>query len=142
MGWWLLRYEVTDLESDRSGDPIAIKTLSGELGSTGLTVYTRVSIKPYVEKLNNNQFQPNQPHDVADDTVAQISARNRANQDNDDIVHIMNDCEWTEKQKCKLVEIDRQERRRGKNFMKRVKARRDTEYPESRKTAQNLIHNA
>ena len=93
MGRWLLRYEVTDLESDRSGDLIAIKTLSGELGSTGLTVYTRVSIKPYVEKLNNNQFQPNQPHDVADDTVAQIGARNRANQDNDDIVHITNDRE-------------------------------------------------
>ena len=46
-----------------------------------------------MEKLNNNQFQPNQPHDVADDTVAQIGARNRANQDNDDIVHIMNDPE-------------------------------------------------
>ena len=40
MGRWLLRYEVTDLESDRSGDPIAIKALSGELGNTGLTVYT------------------------------------------------------------------------------------------------------
>ena len=32
-----------------------------------------------------------------------------------------------EEQKHKLVEIDRQERRRGNNFMKRVKARWDTE---------------
>ena len=35
-----------------------------------------------------------------------------------------------------------QERRRGKNFMKRVKARRDKEYSASRRTAQNLIDNA
>ena len=35
----------------------------------------------------------------------------------------MNNHEWSEEQKRKLVEIDRQERRRGKNFMKRVKAR-------------------
>ena len=46
-----------------------------------------------------------------------------ANHDNDNIVHIMNNCEWSEDQKHKLVEIDRQKRRRGKNFMKRVKAR-------------------
>ena len=48
----------------------------------------------------------------------------------------------TEEQKCKLVEIDRQERRRGKNFMKRMKARCDTRYPASRRTTQNLIDNA
>ena len=48
----------------------------------------------------------------------------------------------TEEQKCKLVEIDRQESRRGKNFMKRMKARCDTEYPTSRRTTQNLIDNA
>ena len=35
----------------------------------------------------------------------------------------MNNHEWSEEQKRKLVEIDRQERRRGKNFMNRVKAR-------------------
>ena len=54
---------------------------------------------------------------------------------------MMNNHEWTEEQKRKLVEIDRQERRR-KNFMKSVKARWDSEYLESRKTAQNLTDNA
>ena len=54
----------------------------------------------------------------------------------------MNNRERSEKQKHKLVKIDRQERRRGKNFMKRVKARWDAVYPTTRRTAQNLIHNA
>ena len=95
-----------------------------------------------MEDLGNNQFQPNQLHDISNDTVAQTGAENIANHSNDDIVHIMNNCEWTEEQKRKLVEIDRQERRREKNVMKRVKARWDTEYPASRRTAQNLIDNA
>ena len=54
----------------------------------------------------------------------------------------MNNREWTEEQKRKLVETDRQERNRGKNFMKRVKARWDAEYSISRRTTQNLIDNA
>ena len=122
-------------ESDRSGNSITIKALSREPRNTGWTVYTRVSIEPYMEDLDNNQFQPNQPHDVADDTVAQVGAENRANHDNDDIVHIMNNRKWTKEQKHKLVKIDTQERRRGKNFMKRVKARWDMEYQASRTTA-------
>ena len=69
-------------ESDRSGDPITIKTLSRELGNTGWTVYTRVSIEPYMEDLGNIQFQSNQPHDIANDTVAQIGPENRAIHDN------------------------------------------------------------
>ena len=59
-------------ESDRSGNPITIKALYREPGKTGWTVYTRVSIKTYMEDLDNNQFQPNQLHDVVDDTVVQI----------------------------------------------------------------------
>ena len=47
----------------------------------------------------------------------------------------MKNREWTEEQKRKLVELDRQERRRKKNFMKRAKARWDMEYPASRRTA-------
>ena len=67
-----------------------------------------------MEDLDNNQFYPNQSHDIANDTVAQTGAENRANHDNDDIVHIMNNREWTEEQKRKLVEIGRQEKRREK----------------------------
>ena len=101
-------------ESDRSGNPITINALSREPGNTGWTVHTRVSIGPYMEDLDNNQFQPNQSHDIANDTVAQTGAGNRANHDNGDIVHIMNNREWTEEQKRKLVEIGRQEKRRRK----------------------------
>ena len=33
----------------------------------------------------------------------------------------MNNFEWTEEQKQRIVEIDNQERRKGKNFMKVLK---------------------
>ena len=95
-----------------------------------------------MEDLDNNQFQPNQPHDVADNTVAPNDAENRANHDNDDIVHMMNNREWTNEQKHKTVEIDIQERRRGKYFMRRVKERWDAGYPGIVRTTQNLIDNA
>jgi len=49
---------------------------------------------------------------------------------------------WTSRNR--IVEIDHQERkeREGKNFTKRAKARWDQEFPESRRTAQNLIDSA
>ena len=50
------------MESDRSGDPIKIKSLSKEPGNTGWAVYTCVLTEPYMEDLDNNQFQPNQWH--------------------------------------------------------------------------------
>ena len=55
--------------------------------------------KPFMDDLDNNQFQPNQLHDVADDTVALNDAENRANHDNNNIVHLINNREWTNKQK-------------------------------------------
>ena len=98
--------------------------------------------KPFMDDLDNNQFQPNQLHDVADDTMAPNDAENRANHDNNNIVHLMNNREWTNEQKQRIVEIDMLERRRGKNFMGRVKGRWDAEYPGIARTAQNRIDNA
>ena len=95
--------------------------------------------KPFMDDLDNNQFQPNQLHDVADDTVVPNDAENRANHDNNNIVHLMNNREWTNEQKHRIVEINMLERRRGKNFMRRVKERWDAEYPGIARTAQNLI---
>ena len=92
--------------------------------------------------LDNDQFQPNQPHDVADDTVAQMDAEIGANHNNNDMLNMMNNREWTDEQKYRIVEIDTQERKRGKNFMKRIKSRWEVEYPASRRTAQNLVDNA
>ena len=54
----------------------------------------------------------------------------------------MNNREWTDQQKHRIVEIDKEERTRGKHFMKRVKERWDTEFPTVVRTAQNLIDNA
>ena len=54
----------------------------------------------------------------------------------------MNNREWTNEQKHRIVEIDMLERRRRKKFMRRVKERWDAEYPGIARTAQNLIDNA
>ena len=89
-----------------------------------------------MDDLDNNQFQPNQLHDVADDTVAPNDAESRANHDNNNIVHLMNNREWTNEQKHRIVEIDMLERRRRENFMRRVKERWDAEYPGIARTAQ------
>ena len=35
-------------------------------------LFTPVSMEPYMEDLDDNQLQPNQPHDIANDTVAQL----------------------------------------------------------------------
>ena len=54
----------------------------------------------------------------------------------------MNNREWSEEQKHRRVEIDYQEKRKGRNFMKRIKRRWDLEFPELKRTAQNLVDNA
>ena len=68
---------VTGVQVDKRADKHEFKgppLLEIEETITGWTVYTRVSIEPYMEDSDNNQFQANQSHDVADDTVAQIGA--------------------------------------------------------------------
>ena len=90
--------------------------------------------------LDNIQFQPIL-QDIADDTVALLGADNQANLESNR-VRITNNCEWSEEQKHRIVEIDYQKRRKGKNFMKHIKRRWDLEFPESKRTAQNLVDNA
>ena len=74
-------------------------------------------------------------------TVALLGADNQANLQNNRI-RIKNNRERSKEQKHRIVEIDHQERRKGKNFMKRIKTRWDFEFPESRRTARNLVDNA
>ena len=142
--FWKFSFRKGKVSCYWSRKPIEVAILSQskpypENQATRWTVYNHASIEPFMEDLDKYQlFQPNQPH-VANDTVAQNGAENRANYDNDNIVYIMNNRKWIKERKCKLFEIDWQERRRGKNFMKRVKARWDTEYPASRRTAQNRL---
>ena len=40
-----------------------------------------------------------------------------------------------------MVQIDREEQQKGKNFMKRIKTRCDIEFPEKKLTEQNLVDN-
>ena len=100
-------------EPGRSGDPIKTNALSRELATLDGLLIPVCNSKPFMDDLDNNQFQPNQLHDVADDTVAPKDADNRANHDNNNIVHLMNNREWTNEQKHRIVEIDMLERRRG-----------------------------
>ena len=88
--------------------------------------------------IEQNQFQSQQTHDVANETVAEeVDAENIASQLHNKNVHIMNKEEWRKEEKLKIVQINREERQKGKNFMKRIKRRWDIEFPpkkERRKT--------
>jgi len=89
---------------------------------------------------DNIQFQTILQDD-ADETVVPLGANNQATLEKNR-VRITNNREWSDEQKHRIVEIDHQERMKGKNFMKRAKARWDQEFPESKRTAQNLIDSA
>ena len=100
-----------------------------------------VDYNHFMGDLDSNQFQPN-IHDFANNTVVPSGADREVNHENNNRLRITNNRERTDEQKHRIVEIDTHERRRGKNFMKRIKARWDAEFPDSKRTAQNLIDNA
>ena len=59
---------------------------------------------------------------IANDTVVSLGADNQVNLENNR-VRITNNHEWSQEQKHRIAEIDHLERRKGKNFMKRIKRR-------------------
>ena len=74
--------------------------------------------------INQNQFQTLQTHDIANNAVAeQLDAENTASQLHNNNVHNMNKGKRTNKGRLKPVQINREERQRVKNFMKRIKQR-------------------
>ena len=89
----------------------------------------------------NNQFQLTTLCGDANVTVAQQAA-NRAGHTEHSNFHTMNNREWTGEEKRRLVCINLEERQKVKSFMKRIKDRWDGEFPEKRRTAQNLVDNA
>ena len=92
--------------------------------------------------IDQNQFHTEQTYDIANKTVAQqVDAQNLASQLHKNNVHIMNKGEWTDKEKLKIVKINREERQKGKNFMKRIKQRWTIELPQQKRTVQNLVDN-
>ena len=81
--------------------------------------------------IDQNQFHTQQTYDIGNETVAQqVDAQNLASQLHKNNVHIMNKREWTDKEKLKIVKINREERQKGKNFMKRIKQRWTIEFPQ------------
>ena len=73
--------------------------------------------------------------------MAPLGVENVAYHENNN-VHRMNNREWTDKKRHRIVEIEREERTRGKHFMGREKERWDTEFQIVKRTAQNLIDSA
>ena len=64
--------------------------------------------------IDQNQFQTETTHGVANETVAQqADAENRANHVQYNYVHIMNTKEWTEYEKRILIQFNHEERERG-----------------------------
>ena len=61
---------------------------------------------------------------------------------NENNVHRMNNHEWRNEQRLRVVKIDTEERTRGKHFMRRVKEKWDTKFPIVARTAQNLNDSA
>ena len=94
----------------------------------------------FMGDLDGIQFQPIL-QDIADSTVLPLGADNQTNLENNR-VRIANNREWSGEQKHRIVKIDHQERRKGKNIMERIKRRWDLEFLESKRTAQNLFDNA
>ena len=127
-------------ETGGLGNTIKIKALSRELDNPGWTVSPVRCKLLFMEDLDDIQFQPIL-QGIADDTVIPLGVDNQANLQNNR-VRITNSNEWSQEQKHRIVEIDPQERRKGKSLMKRIKTRWDLEFPELRRMTQNLVDNA
>ena len=107
-------------ESGRSCNTANITALSRVLGNPGWTRYQCVMSNVYQCLTQQTQ----QVHDVANEAVAeQVNAENTASQVHNKNFHTLNKGEWTKKEKLKLVQINKEERQKGKMFMKRIKQR-------------------
>ena len=79
--------------------------------------------------------EPNTTNEIQQEMVDQNRNRNNTNAAKTNI-------EWTNEMKLELLKIDREERSKGRGFMKRVKERWDERYPDLLVTAQCLRDNA
>ena len=79
--------------------------------------------------------EPNTTNEIQQEMMDQNRNRNNTNAAKTNI-------EWTNEMKLELLKIDREERSKGRGFMKRVKERWDERYPDLLVTAQCLRDNA
>ena len=87
------------------GDTIKIKALSTEAGNPGWTVIPVRGKLLFMGDLDDIQFQ-SILQDIAYDTVVPLRADNQANLENNK-VRIMNNREWCEEEKHRVVEKGR-----------------------------------
>ena len=107
-------------ESGRSCNTANITVLSRVPGNPGWTRYQCVMSDVYQCVTQQTQ----QVHDLANEAVAeQVNAENTASQLHNKNFHTLNKEEWTKKEKLKLVQINNEERQKGKMFMKRITQR-------------------
>ena len=104
---------------------------------------TRAWIQTFIRDTDqNNPCQPNQVSDVADTNVELLSRTdNTADHANNCTYHI-DHREWTEEEERRVVKLKKEEKSKGSGFMKRIKERWDKEFPNNKRTAQNLTDNA
>ena len=80
---------------------------------------------------DQNRFQTEQTDEVANEIVAeQVDTESIASQLHNNNDQIMKKGEWAYEEKMKMVQINREERQKGKNFMKRMKQQWDIDYPQ------------
>ena len=90
--------------------------------------------------LDNDQFQSNILHDIANDTVAPLGVENVAYYENNN-VHRMNNREWTEEQRHRIVDIDTKERTR-ETIHEKSKRKMGHQISKSFENSKNLINSA
>ena len=62
-----------------------------------------------------NQFQLNLLHDIISDTVAPLGVEN-ATYHEDNNVHRMNNCEWTDERRQRIFKRDTEEKKKAETF--------------------------
>ena len=133
-GRWVMRSPIT--EYGRSGDTTNIIALSRVPDNPGWTDDPCV-ISNFYGRYRSKSIS-NSTHDVADETVAEkVDAEDIASQLHNNTVHIMNKRERTNEHKLKIIQINREDRQKDKNFTKRIKQRWDINFrkrKERRKT--------
>ena len=120
-GWIAAGLRSPIAKSGRSGNTTDIIALSRVLGNPGWTD-DMFQFQIFMGDTNQNHFQTQQTHGIANEAVVeQVDAENTASHVRNHNIHIMNKGKWTNEETSKLGQINREERQKGKNFMKRIK---------------------
>ena len=90
----------------------------------------------------NNPCQPNQMSDAANTNVELLNRTDNTADHASNRTYHTGQREWTDEEKRRVVKLNKEERSKRRGFMKRTKECSDKEFPNNKRTAQNLIDNA